>query len=211
MSANSLIDPTTQKIANRYLPSSAIDPVTSINAQSGSITMLAGPNMTINTNNRILTFSATVPPTVPTTYTETGTLSLAGLYDIYDGGQFVPVLTVPVPANYQNAKMFSISLNISGTYNTAGITVENFEIYASSRPVVTGIVAIGDTITQLQLGGLPNGSLFSTNGIITVGNLDTFGIRPTTEIYVYMATTAPPIQVGTINNTDIAYTFQAFN
>lgn len=215
MSANSLIDPTTQKIATRFLSNAIQNPVTSINAQSGSILMLAGANMTINTNGSILTFSANIPAQVPQTYVNASAQARPGVFDIFNAlGEFLPFATIPIPANYQNATVYKVSFDLATTYVTPYSPLDLY-LYATSMPIIPP--AFGgtpnDVITFTDCGAVVNGADILQNGVLTVANAVT---TPVTNIYVYLATKLPvdpnfPPLPGTMNNTVFDYVIEAVN
>lgn len=170
MSVNSIIDQTTGKIADRFIPTQA--------------------------------FTSPI-------YVAQGNINIPGLFDIYVGADFVPITQIAIPAQYQNAQLYRVSISFESTYNTANLNPESFVMFASGQATVPGGGTPADVITStyevIPL-SLSNGSAIGLNVILTCR-----GLAPITTLNLFLATELAVVQPGTINGTNAFYVVEAIN
>jgi hypothetical protein len=170
MSASSLIDPTTGKIADRFI-STSVDNV----------------------------------------YCVKGTINVPNI-DIFVGADFVPFFQIPIPANYQNAQLYRVSLSLAGTYTTANLNAEGFEMFASASPTVPGNGTPADTIVgtypiwDSELNFPTGATNFGVNVVLTCRGL---GVTP--NINLFLSSFQAPFNPGTLSNLVGFYTIEAIN
>jgi hypothetical protein len=171
---------------------------------TGVTSLVAGTGVTISGATGAVTVSA--PGTV---FTAQATASLPN-FDPFDGTDFLPFLQIAIPANYQTAKIYRVSIKISGTPSNPG-GVQIYKCFASTQATCPGTANLpADALVILEMGSLANVVPFSVNGITTCAFQVT---TPAPFLYVFAATdeTNPGFSAGIFTVFEYEYVLEVIN
>jgi hypothetical protein len=135
---------------------------------------------------------------------------IAGPFDPYVGTDFLPFTTIAIPAAYQSARMYRVTLKFQANYVSANLNPEDFKIVASAVATFPGLNSLpADVLTPATLPDLPgigNGQTVSTSGICNVS----FTTPPTPNIYLFFASDESKLefQPGTISTITCDYVLE---
>lgn len=151
-----------------------------------------------------------VPAPVALNYNAVGSVA-SGTIDIFDGApggplpanHFVQLATIPIPAAYQAASVYSVSLTLSADYSSAGPPVDLILFASATIPTtVAGGPAPTDSYVSVPLGSIADTDPVSAATTLVVAN----AAAPVANIYVYITTAAvPAVVLGVMNNVAIKY------
>lgn len=145
----------------------------------------------------------------PPIYCVADTFNSAAMIDIFQGASFLPILSIPVPAAFQAAKLYRVSLQFASTYDTGSLNATQLTLVASSAAAIAGL-APADALSSVEAGSTATAGQTPVQGagILSVAFAT---VQPTLAINVFLVATGNAIQPGTITNTSINYVLEAIN
>lgn len=171
---------------------------------AGVTSLVAGTGITVSGATGAVTVSA--PGAV---FTLQATASLPN-FDPYVGADFLPFLQIAIPAAYQTAKLYRVSIKISGTPSNPG-GAQVYKCFASTQATCPGTANLpADALTILEMGSLANVVPFAVNGITTCAFQVT---TPAPFLYVFAATdeTDPGFSAGIFTVFECEYVLEVIN
>lgn len=187
-SVASILSGTPAKLQSALAPAGGGAGVESLNDATGALTLAAGEGVTIETAGTTLTVGLTGGAAAQIGF-QSFLAGDANLKDLFQGGSFLPVASIPVPEEYQNATLYRVTFRIAGQYIAT----------LNGQGPLSAVAAGTATIPGLQ--ALSNSSL----GLVSAGdlvNLSPVDCRGTVAYY-------PDAVGGTANPTTFVYLFLA--